>query len=229
MSIGGEFKVQRLRFKVHSATPTLNLELFNRQPAFAKYFLPIRLSDQHTRHDQDHRQPKRGRDRFVEKNVGPGHGADRNQVVEQIDFARFPVAQCVVPKREGNDAARQNTKEVNEHEISADNEGAVRDLAQADFNNRKGQKKDSRPPKSLRRNFRAGQMLAENAALPAVVGPKHAAAEGENFPNQTAGAEFECGPKKDDDTAQRQDSGGVTLKTFPAFLRRTFPQQRPNR
>src|ERR1039457_6755620 len=76
----------------------------------AKYFRPIRLPQHHAGDDQNHCRPKRGREWFMQKEIGPGHRAHRNEIVEQYVLARAPMAERVVPERVGNHSAEQDAE-----------------------------------------------------------------------------------------------------------------------
>src|SRR6516164_414227 len=73
-------------------------------------FRPIRLPDDDTGDNQNHRHPKRGRDRFMQEKVRPAHCTERNQVIEQHHLAGAPAAKRVVPKRVGNHPATNNAE-----------------------------------------------------------------------------------------------------------------------
>ena len=52
--------------------------------------------------DEEHRQPESGCHRFMEAEIGPEHGAQRDKVVEQKDLAGFPAAEGIIPDRKGD-------------------------------------------------------------------------------------------------------------------------------
>jgi len=74
---------------------------FRRKPVFSEQLPPVGLAEQDAGDDKSHGRPEGWADDFPKAEVSPKRGTQRNQIVKQINLTRFPVAQAMVPEREG--------------------------------------------------------------------------------------------------------------------------------
>ncbi|MDB6067612.1 MAG: hypothetical protein JWR26_3820 [Pedosphaera sp.] len=193
-------------------------ELFDGQGVDAEGGLNAGLAEDDAGHDQEHGEPKGGGYDFAEKEMGPGHGAEGDEVVEEKDFAGGPVAQAVVPKRVCDDTATNKAIDLGPDQtgfpkitMSQYKISAVRRAEPDDLEHGDGQKKEAGAPHGVGADFGSGKRDAEGAALPAVEGPQDAGAESEQLPCPTGRAGFQGRPAEDDDSGERQGGGSVAL------------------
>src|ERR1019366_2099391 len=118
----------------------------------SKYFRPIGLPQHHSGDNQNHGRPKRGREWFMQKEIGPGHRAQRNEIVEQHDLARAPIAERVVPECIGNHAAKQDAECQHPETPGVDGDAAHSNLSQPERH-----QPNPRHPHRVRRDFRPAQ------------------------------------------------------------------------
>lgn len=199
------------------------MRLFDGGPAEAEEFLPVGLAEDDGGGDEEHGGPEGGGDGFAEAEVGPAHGAEGNEVVEEVNFAGFPVAKGVVPDGEGGDAAAEDAEELEGDEVGADC-----DALGEGFDKREGNHDEAGAPECVGGNFGAGEVGGEDAALAAVSGPEDAGGKAEAFAHQARGALAEDGPEEGEDAAEGDEGGGVALGGFPVFLGQAFPDDGPD-
>ena len=198
--------------------------LLRRQPEISQQFPPVRLADGDASCDEGHGQPERRRHRFAQAEVCPEHRAGRDQVVEKIDLAGFPVLQRVIPEAEGDDAAYGNAVELDEQQAGVPR----REPAATDLNQSERQQERPGPEHRVRADLRSGERVAELAALASIDDPQDAATQGEQFAGPCPALGMQGRPKEGYHAEQCQQCSGGALEKFSALLAcAALPQECP--
>src|SRR5204862_4159017 len=99
------------------------------------------------------------------------HGAEGDEVVEEVDAGGGPPAEAVVPEDEGDDTASEDAIDLDGDEV-----GFEGNAFGEDFHDGDGKQNHAGAPEGAGGNFGRKKPFAEGAALAAVAGPKEARA-----------------------------------------------------